>query len=207
MSIESGKYVDLYLAAQACPKEKDAPSPFQKKLWCFTQNWLVRLSPQSRFMWWRRFLLRLFGAEVGRNVQISPTAKVACPWNTKIGDRVWIGDRAELYSLGKIEIGEDVVISQHAYLCTGTHDYNRLDFSLLIKPIRVEKEVWIATRSFIAPGVTIGQGAIIGAESVVLHDVPPATIYAGNPATFRKPRPLPTAFSEAQSNTALKCCN
>jgi len=195
MSIESRKYIDLHLAASSQPIETDQPSSFKKRLWCFVQDWLFRPSPQARFMWWRRFLLRLFGAEVGQKVQIMPTVRVVCPWNVSIGDRVWIGNFAELYSLEKIIIEEDAVISQHVYLCTGTHDYNRLDFPLVAKPIKVEKQAWLATRSFIAPGVTIGQGAIVGAQSVVLRDIPPATIYAGNPAIFLKPRPLPAAPS------------
>ena len=193
MSSESEKYIDLHLAAASPPIATDQQSPRKKRLWRFVQDWLFRPSPQAHFMWWRRSLLRFFGAEVGQKVQIMPTVRVACPWNVTFGDRVWIGDFAELYSLDKIVIEEDAVISQHVYLCTGTHDYNRLDFPLVTKPIKVEKQAWLATRSFIAPGITIGQGAIVGAQSVVLRDIPPASIYAGNPAVFIKPRLLPVA--------------
>jgi putative colanic acid biosynthesis acetyltransferase WcaF len=192
MPAETRKYIDLHLAALNTPREIDGRQFKKMKLWHVVQNWLFRLAPRANFMWWRRLLLRLFGAEIGDKVQISPSVKITCPWNVTIGDHVWIGDGVELYGRGKFEIAEDVVISQHAYLCTGTHNYTRLDFPRILKPIRVEKEAWIATRSFIAPGVTIGQGAIVGAQSVVLHDIPPATIYAGNPAIFLKERPYPT---------------
>ena len=103
---------------------------------------------------------------------IRPTARVTFPWKVKIGARSWIGDRVELYNLGSIEIGTDAVISQHAYLCAGTHDYSKLDFPLVAKTIRIEDQVWVAAGCFIAPGVTVGRGAIIGAHSVVLADMP-----------------------------------
>jgi len=164
-------------------------SPFITQLWWIVQDWLVRPSPQ--FMYgWRRFLWRLFGAKVGENVLIRPTAKVTFPWKVKVGARSWIGDYAELYSLGPIEIGEDVVISQHAYLCAGTHDYTRLDFPLVAKPIRVEDQAWLAAGCFISPGVAIGRGAIIGVRSMVLEDMPPAMICVGSPAKPIKPRPV-----------------
>lgn len=158
------------------------------QLWWLVQDWLIRPSPQ--FMYgWRRFLWRLFGAEVGKGVLIRPTAKVTYPWKVKLGARSWIGDHAELYSLGPIEIGSDAVISQHVYLCAGTHDYTKIDFPLVVKPIRIEDQVWIATGCFVAPGVTVHKGAIIAAKSVVLQDMPSAMICAGHPARPIKERP------------------
>ena len=130
---------------------------------------------------WRRFLLRLFGARIGKGVLIRPSVKVTYPWKLKIGDFSWIGDGATLYSLGEITIGDNAVVSQHSYLSTGSHDYTKLSFDLYALPICVESEAWVATGVFVAPGVTIGQGAIVGASSVVLKDVPPAMICAGNP--------------------------
>jgi putative colanic acid biosynthesis acetyltransferase WcaF len=165
-------------------------SAFIVQLWWIIQDCLIRTSPQ--FMYgWRRFWWRVFGAEIGDHVIIRPTAKVTYPWKIKVGDYSWIGDNVELYSLGPIEIGSDVVISQYAYLCAGTHDYTKLDFPLVAKPIRVEDQAWIAAGCFIAPGVIIGMGSIIGAHSVVLDDMPAATICAGNPARAVKPRPVP----------------
>jgi putative colanic acid biosynthesis acetyltransferase WcaF len=107
---------------------------------------------------------------------------VTYPWNVTLGDYVWIGDRAELYSLGTINIGNHSVISQGSYICAATHDYKCIDFPLINKTVTIQDEVWIATGVFIAPGVTIGEGAMIGAKAVVLNDVAPAKIVAGNPA-------------------------
>lgn len=162
-------------------------SPFIVQLWWLVQALLVHPTPQ--FMYgWRRFWWKAFGAEIGNNVLIRPSARVTYPWKVKIGDNSWIGDRAELYSLGPIIVGNNAVISQDAYLCAATHDHNKSDFPLIQKAIFVKDEAWVAAGAFIAPGVTIGKGAIIGARSVVLEDVAEAQIWAGNPAKVIKNR-------------------
>lgn len=166
-------------------------SAFVVQLWWLVQFFLIHPSPQ--FMYgWRRFLWRLFGAQVGENVIIRPSARVTYPWKVSVGDSSWIGDHVELYSLGPITIGKNCVISQQSYLCAGTHDHTRLDFPLVAKPIIVEDEVWIATGCFIAPGVTLARGSILGARSVALENVPEATICVGHPAKPVKARPVST---------------
>lgn len=137
---------------------------------------------------WRRFLLRLFGAGIGQGVLIRPTASVTYPWKLTIGDWSWVGDHATLYTLGEITIGDNAVVSHHAYLCTGSHDYSRPTFDQFAKPIHVESESWIAVGVFVGPGVTIGRGAVVGACSVVLNDVPEMTICAGNPLKILRAR-------------------
>lgn len=169
-------------------------SAFMVQAWWLVQDWLIRPSPQFMFGW-RRFLWRLFGAKVGKDVLIRPTARVTYPWKVRIGDRSWVGDHAELYSLGAIKIGSDAVISQHVYLCTGTHDFTRIDFPLIAKPIHVEDQAWIAAGCFVAPGVTIGLGTIIAARSFVLKDMPSAMICAGHPAKPIKHRAGASAIS------------
>jgi len=162
-------------------------SAFVVQVWWLVQDWLIRPSPQ--FMYgWRRFWWRLFGATLGNDVLIRPTARVTYPWKVTIGARCWIGDGAELYSLGPIEIGDDAVVSQGVYLCTGTHDYSEQSFSLVTRPIRIEDQAWIAAGSFVAPGVTIGRGAVIGARSLVLEDMPAGMVCAGHPAKPVKKR-------------------
>lgn len=165
-------------------------SAFVVQLWWLVQALLIHPSPQFMFGW-RRFWWRLFGAKIGKNVLIRPSVRVTYPWKVSLGDNVWIGDRAELYSLGSIEIGAQCVISQDCYLCAGTHDYARIDFPLVVKPIKIEGEVWIASGCFIAPGVTVGHGALIAARSLVLEDMPGGMICAGHPAKPLKERPLP----------------
>jgi len=158
------------------------------QLWWMVQALLFHPSPQVLYGW-RRFLLRLFGAHVGKGVLIRPSVTVTYPWKLNIGDWSWVGDRVTLYTLGEIAIGENAVVSQHSYLCTGSHDYTRPSFDIYAKPIRVESEVWVAAHVFIGPGVTIGRGAVVGACSVVFKDVPPMVICAGNPLRVLRTRP------------------
>jgi putative colanic acid biosynthesis acetyltransferase WcaF len=137
---------------------------------------------------WRRFLLRLFGAKIGKKVLVRPSARVTYPWKLSINDYSWIGDQVELYTLGHIEIGAHVVISQRTYLCTGSHDFKKFTFNIFAKKIIIEDQVWVASDVFVAPGVTIGHGCVIGARSTVLHDMPPGKICFGNPAIPIKER-------------------
>jgi len=157
------------------------------QLWWLVQSSLFGLSPQ--FMYgWRCWLLRLFGAKVGKGVLIRPTAKITYPWKVSIGDWAWIGDDVVLYSLGDIEIGANTVISQKSYICTGGHDFTQPSFDIYAKKIHIGSEVWIATDVFVAPGVAIGDGAVVGTRSTVLHDLPARMISFGNPAKPIRPR-------------------
>lgn len=157
------------------------------QIWMIVQSVLFGCSPQ--FMYgWRRWLLRCFGAKVGKGVLIRPTARVTYPWKVEIGDNAWIGDHAVVYSLGPISIGPDVVVSQRSYLCAGTHDYTASTFDMRVQPIRIESEAWVASDVFVAPGVTIGRGAVIGARSSVFKDMPQEMICVGNPCRPVRPR-------------------
>ncbi len=157
------------------------------QLWWLVQATVFAWSPQ--FMYgWRRFLLRIFGARIGRNVIIRPTVRVTYPWKVRIGDDVWIGDDVVLYSLGEIDIGDNAVISQRSYICTGGHDYQKPSFDIFAKKIVIEPEAWVATDVFVAPGVTIGRGAVIGARSSVFKNMPAEMICIGNPAKPVKAR-------------------
>lgn len=159
------------------------------QLWWLVQSTLFAMSPQVMFGW-RRWLLKRFGAQIGVDVLIRPSVRVTYPWKVKIGDRVWIGDNAELYSLGEIEIGDDVVISQKSYLCAATHDFSKPSFDMIDRKITIEDQVWIATDVFVAPGVTIRRGALIGARSSVFSDMPCGMICLGSPAKPVKLRVL-----------------
>jgi putative colanic acid biosynthesis acetyltransferase WcaF len=151
------------------------------QLWWIVQATFLRSSPQ--FMYgWRRWLLRMFGAKIGRGVLLRPSVEITYPWKVSIGDWSWIGDNVKLYSLGEIEIGDNVVISQNSYLCTGSHDFSRPTFDIFSKRIVIESQSWIAADVFVAPGVKIGQGVVVGARSTVLHDLPPMMVCYGNPA-------------------------
>ena len=169
------------------PEDFRGRSPYLVQLWWLVQAILINPSPQ--FMYgWRRFLLRLFGAKIGSNVIIRPSVKVTYPWKLTVGNYSWIGDEVVLYTLGEIVIGENSVISQRSYLCTGSHNYTKRTFDIYAKKITIGNEVWISADVFIAPGVSIGDGAVIGARSTVLEDMPGGMVCYGSPARAIKPR-------------------
>jgi putative colanic acid biosynthesis acetyltransferase WcaF len=181
----TGQIQDLS-QAKVPPGFRGRPGWFVQ-IWWIVQALLFRTSPQVMYGW-RRFLLRLFGATVGRGVRIRPSVTITYPWKVKIGNWSWIGDQATLYSLGEITIGENAVVSQQSYLCTGSHDFSKPAFDLFAIPIQIESEAWLAARVFVGPGVTVGHGAVIGACSVALKDVPAGMICAGNPLRVIRPR-------------------
>ena len=154
------------------------------QIWWIVQAALIHTSPQILYPW-RRLVLRLFGARIGRDVKIRPSVRVTYPWKLEIGDHSWVGDNVELYSLGAIRIGRNAVVSQGCYLCAGTHDHRDPAFPIIDRPVVVEDQAWVAAQTFGGPGVTIGSGAVVGARSVVLSDVPPGMLAAGHPATVR----------------------
>lgn len=149
-------------------------------LWDLVHPFFI-LSPRP--LWaWRRGLLRLFGAQIGREVNVFPTARITIPWHLTIGDQSAIGDRAILYALGPITIGARSVISQGAHLCAGTHDYRDPEMPLMKVPITIGDEVWICADSFVGPGVIVGDRAVVGARAVVVKKVEAGRIVVGNPA-------------------------
>jgi putative colanic acid biosynthesis acetyltransferase WcaF len=169
------------------PKNFRGKNAFIVQLWWIVQGTLFRMSPQFLYGF-RRFLLRLFGAKIGKNVIVRPTVKITYPWKISIGDYSWIGDDVVLYSLGEIEIGRNVVISQKSYLCTGSHNYLKSDFPIFAKKITIEDEVWLATDVFIAPGITIGKATVVGARSSVYNSLPENRICIGSPVKVIKKR-------------------
>jgi putative colanic acid biosynthesis acetyltransferase WcaF len=158
------------------------------QLWWLVQAILFHPSPQFLFGW-RRFLLRLFGAQIGQGVLIRPGASFTYPWKVSIGDYAWIGDDVVVYSLSEIRIGSHTVISQRSYLCAASHDLTRLSFDQLAGPITIGGQVWIAADVFVAPGVTIQDGCVVGARSSVFHDLPEGMVCFGSPAAAVRKRP------------------
>ena len=160
---------------------------FHVQLWWLVQATLFSGSPQPLYAW-RRWLLRRFGATVGRGVLVRPTARVTYPWKVTIGDYAWIGDHVELYSLGPIRIGAHAVISQQSYLCTGSHEISSPQFNIYVRPIVVEEEAWVCARVFVHPGVTVARGSVVGSGSVLTTDTHEGVVYSGNPAVRRSLR-------------------
>jgi putative colanic acid biosynthesis acetyltransferase WcaF len=153
-------------------------------LWILTFPFF-RFSPRHFYLW-RTFLLRLFGAKIGKNVRIFPSSRIMFPWELRIGDNVVISWNVTVYDLGRLTIGKDVVVSQGVHLCGGTHDYTGKDFYIIKSKIDIEDGVWIAADAFIGPDVVIGKECVIGARSVVLQSTEPYGVYTGNPARLIK---------------------
>lgn len=162
---------------------------FQLPFWSATPRGLTGL---------RIALLRLFGARIGEGCRVNCGVRVWEPWNLIMGDYAVLGDSVEVYNLARIDIGSNSVISQKAYLCSATHDYNDTSFPLYSKPITIGSSVWVASGAFVGPGVTLGDGTVIGASSVVTKDMPAWTVCAGNPCRPIKPRELRTKVKQQE---------
>ena len=135
---------------------------------------------------WRLFWLRIFGARIHGLPFVHQRARIQIPWNVTLHDRATLGDRANLYSLGEIEIGARAIVAQEAYLCAGTHDFSVPALPLQVAKITVGEDAFIGARAFILPGVTVGARAVVGACAVVTKDVADSTRVAGNPAKLLK---------------------
>ncbi|WP_373974909.1 putative colanic acid biosynthesis acetyltransferase [Chitinibacter sp. SCUT-21] len=183
------------LAAFTMPANFRGRSAIYVQLWWLVQATLFRCSPQFAYRF-RAALLRWFGAEVGVGTVIRPSVTITYPWKVKIGDYAWIGDDVVLYSLGEIDIGAHAVVSQRSYLCAADHDYQQADFPIRAFKVCVEDQAWLATDVYVAPGVTIGRGAVIGARSSVFKNMPEAMVCMGSPCRPFKPR-LSQSISES----------
>lgn len=161
----------------------------RRVLWEVVSFLLFRHSPKP-FHNWRSFILRCFGAKVGRNVHVYPKVKIWAPWNIELSDECGIANGAILYSQGKISIGKRAVISQGAHLVAGTHDYTKPGFPLVTMPIYIGDHAWIAAEAFVHPGITINEGCVIGARSVVTNDTPAWMVCSGHPCKPLKERKL-----------------
>lgn len=154
----------------------------KRQLWNTTYLLLFKFSPRPLHIW-RSILLRLFGAKIGKGVHIYPGAKIWAPWNLNVGNYVGIADGATIYNMDIIKIGNYSVISQGAHLCGGSHDYNSSNFQLFAKPIILGEHVWVCAEAFVSLGVTVPDGVVIGARSLVTKTITePWSVYAGHPA-------------------------
>ena len=160
---------------------------FRRIVWGIVQRTVFRFSPPRAFGW-RRWLLIRFGAKLGHHSYVRPNTRIIHPWLLQMGDWCVLADDVTIYNLGMVSLGSHSVISQGTYVCAGTHDYTLSDLPLQRLPIRVGNGVWIAAQAFIGPGVTIGDNTVIGARAVVVKDIPPGVVAAGNPARVIKPR-------------------
>ncbi|WP_448658020.1 putative colanic acid biosynthesis acetyltransferase [Sphingomonas sp. CJ99] len=137
---------------------------------------------------WRAMLLRLFGAKLGHGVRVYGKARIWYPPNLLMEDHAVVGPGATIYNQGRIVIGDHAIVSQGAHLCAGTHDISDPNFQLVTRPITIGRRAWIAAEAFVGPGVTIGEGAVLGARAVAMRDLAAWQVATGNPATVIKER-------------------
>jgi putative colanic acid biosynthesis acetyltransferase WcaF len=182
----------VFLRLDRSPRVNYTRSEYVRRvLWRLVQGTLYRL-PLPRGHAWRCFLLRCFGAKMGRPTGVYASTRIMHPWLLETGAWSMLGPQTTVYNLGPVKIGEHTVISQDVYLCAGTHDYTRPELPLQKPAITIGAGVWIAAGAFIGPGVAIGDNCVIGAHAVVVKEVPPGVVAAGNPARIIKPRPMNT---------------
>ena len=178
----------LDIAANRSSGKYTAGELFRRLLWGGGKI-LFRFSPRPCFGW-RRFVLRCFGARIGRQVHIYNSARIYFPWNLAVGDWSAIGEDAFIYNLGRVTLGQQVTVSQRAHLCAGTHDHTDATMPLLKPPIVIGDQAWICADAFVGPGVTVGPGTVVGARAVLMKDVKPWVIVIGNPARVLKERKI-----------------
>ena len=162
----------------------------RRLVWNICHALLYRLSPRPLHAW-RAFLLRGFGAKMGPNCHFYPGSKVWAPWNLICADQVTAADGAELYNPAPLTLGSHAIVSQDAFICGATHDYDDPGFPLLAFAMEIGPYAWICARSSVAPGVNVGEGAVLGLGSVATRNMDPWTVYAGTPAVKVKDRKQP----------------
>ena len=159
-----------------------------RMLWTIVWGIFARPLPRSIGSGWKRFLLRLFGAKIDSTAVVYSSARVYYPANLIMGRYACLASDVDCYNVDIIRIGANTTISQGTYLCTASHDITNSLNPLITAPIIVEDQAWIAADAFVGMGVTIGQGAVVGARAAVFKNVEPWTIVGGNPAKFIKKR-------------------
>jgi len=154
-----------------CPSPHSLRNKLGRVLWGIVYWVLFRPSPKV-FHGWRRMLLRAFGARIGKGAHIRPSCRIWAPWNLEMGDHSCLSYNVDCYCVDKVRIGAHSTVSQYSFLCTATHDHADPQMRLVTAPIEIEDQVWICADVFVAPGVTIGRGTVVGARSSVFGSLP-----------------------------------
>ena len=152
-----------------------------RMIWGMVYILLFRPSPRFAHRW-RNMLLRMFGASLHPTARVYPRARCWGPWNLTMAKHSCIGDDVDIYCVENITIGENSTVSQYSYLCAATHNHEDPIHPLVPKPIVIGEQCWIAADVFVGPGVTIGNGTVVGARSSVFSNLPEWIIATGTPA-------------------------
>ena len=162
----------------------------RRMLWTACWTLFARPFPKSTLMPWKRFLLRCFGAEVAGTANVYASARVFMPWNLVMKDYACLASGVDCYNAALVEVGVNATVSQRCFLCTASHDISSSRHEQTEHPIRIGDRAWVAAEAFVGPGVTVGEGAVVGARAAVFRDVEPWTVVGGNPAKVLKKRVL-----------------
>jgi putative colanic acid biosynthesis acetyltransferase WcaF len=172
-------------AEAPAPLEGGATFPLSHRMfrlfWGLTWLLLASWTPPPMVAW-RRLLLRLFGARIARHANVYGSAQIWYPPNLEMEDFACLGPRVNCYCMAPIKLASYALASQGSYLCGGGHDIHGDDFMLTTKPITLGERSWVAAEAFVGPGVSVGEGAVLGARGVTFHDLEAWTTYVGNPA-------------------------
>ena len=191
-------------ASQTRPLEGGASFSLRNRLarvaWGIVWLVLARFTPPP-LHGWRRLVLRAFGAKVGRGARVHGSAAIWLPVNLELGDQALIGPGVRLYNQGRITIGPRTVISQRAHICASTHDVSDPHFQLVLRPVTIGAQCWVAAEAFVGPGVVMGDGAVLAARGALFGPAEGGMIYRGNPAAPVKPRRLRDQRPSGSSET------
>lgn len=178
-------------ASVSNPVEGGPTFPLRHRLvrLCWGVIWLLLASwTPPALRGWRRILLRAFGARIASTANIYGSARIWYPPNLEVGPHACIGPRVTVYCMAPIRFDAYSLASQGAHICAGTHDYEDAHFQLRARPIVVRERAWVAAEAFVGPGVTVGEGAVLGARGVAMRDLDPWGVYGGNPAVRMRER-------------------
>jgi putative colanic acid biosynthesis acetyltransferase WcaF len=178
------------------PPQADSPHSMGNRvarvLWGFAYRLLFRPSPRV-LHGWRPLLLRLFGAQIAPGARVYPRARIWAPWNLIMGEHACIADDVDVYNVAPVSIGACSTVSQHSYLCAASHDFEDVHHPLTCAPISIGEHCWVAADVFVAPGVTIADGTVVGARSSVFENLPAWSVAMGTPAKVIRHRELQAA--------------
>jgi putative colanic acid biosynthesis acetyltransferase WcaF len=158
-------------------------------IWFLLHPMLIT-NPFLPFSGLRVWVLRSFGAKIGKGVTIKPGVQIKYPWRLIVGDYVWIGENVWIDNLANVHIESHCCLSQGAMLLTGNHNYKNTTFDLIIGEIFLEKGAWVGAKAMVCPKVTVKSHAVLSACSVATKDLEPYTIYTGNPAVAVRKREI-----------------
>ena len=193
---DASEHIAADTAADPYLRPAFSPGNRMRRLaWNLCWALFYRMSPRPLHAW-RSFLLRSFGATMGPGCHFYPGSKIWAPWNLVCSDQVTAANGVEIYNPAPITLGSHAILSQDAYICGATHDYNEAAFPLIAYAMHIDAYAWICARASVAPGVQVGEGAVLGLGSVATRDLEAWTVYAGTPAVRVKERRHAPANSE-----------